>query len=414
MSIRSRDPGFVYLVLSAGSSLAFSTVATTNLVYQVEVAHLDPLRLLLVGSVLELTCLVFQVPTGLLADAFSRRWAVGAGYALVGAGFILEGLVPHFAAIALAQVVWGVGITLSDGADDAWITDEVGQEAAGRLFLRGSQLGQVASLLGILVAVGLASVRLNLPIVAGGAGFLLLAGYLAAAMTEDGFRAIPRESGGLARMATGVRSSIGAIKGRPLLVTILAITMLWGLSGEGVDRLYQVHFIKDIGLPSLGGLSPVLWFGVISGGSALIGIGATQLIRRRLDLSDHKAVTRSLFAFSALRAVLVAGFALAINLGVAVAFIWLAAVLRQVFYPVQRAWLNHSLDSANRATLFSVDGQADALGQIVGGPIIGLVATGVSIRAALLASGVLLGVVLPLFVRAFGQTTGRLATPRET
>ena len=75
MSIRSKDPTFVYLVMHATGPLFFNTLATTNLVYQVEVAHLDPLRLLLVGSVLELTCLVFQIPTGLFADAFSRRWA---------------------------------------------------------------------------------------------------------------------------------------------------------------------------------------------------------------------------------------------------------------------------------------------------------------------------------------------------
>jgi len=44
------------------------------------------------------------------------------GIGLVGAGFILEGLVPQFAAIAIAQVIRGIGATLSDGADDAWIT----------------------------------------------------------------------------------------------------------------------------------------------------------------------------------------------------------------------------------------------------------------------------------------------------
>ena len=71
--------------------------------------------------------------------------------------------------------------------------------------------------------------------------------------------------------------------------------------------------------------------------------------------------------------------------------------------PVQRAWLNRSLDPSNRATLFSVDGQADALGQIVGGPMIGVVASGISIRAALVVSASLLGLALPLFARAFGQ-----------
>ena len=57
MSIRSRDPIFVYLVMRAGGSCFFNILATTNLVYQVQVAHFDPLRLLLVGSILELTCL---------------------------------------------------------------------------------------------------------------------------------------------------------------------------------------------------------------------------------------------------------------------------------------------------------------------------------------------------------------------
>ena len=75
----------------------------------------------------------------------------------------------------------------------------------------------------------------------------------------------------------------------------------------------------------------------------------------------------------------------------------------QAFSPVQRAWLNRSLDPANRATLFSVDGQADALGQVVGGPIIGEVASGISIRAALVCSAALLTLALPLLARALGQ-----------
>jgi DHA3 family tetracycline resistance protein-like MFS transporter len=412
LSIRSKDPTAVYLVLCAGWPLFFSMLAVTNLVYQVQVAHLDPLRLLLVGSVLELTCLVFQVPTGLFADAFSRRWAVAAGCSLVGAGFILEGSIPQFTSILVSQVVWGIGATLSDGAEDAWITDEVGQEPAGRLFLRASQIGQVAGLIGIFVGVGLASIRLNLPILVGGALLVLLGVYLFFAMTEAGFNAIPREArGSLAAMAAGARSSITSLRSRPLILTILAITVVVGLSGEGVDRLYQVHFLRDVGLPSFAGLSPVLWFGLISGGSALIGIATTWAIRRRLDLENHSHVARLLFAFTAVRASALAGFALAGNLYLAIALFWAANVMRQAFSPVQRAWLNRSLDSANRATLFSVDGQADALGQIVGGPIIGVVASGISIRAALVSSATLLTLALPLFARALVQAPGLRQKP---
>ena len=407
MSIRSKDPTYVYLVLHATGPLFFSMLAVTNLVYQVEVAHLDPLRLLLVGSVLELTCLVFQVPTGLFADAFSRRWAVAVGIGVMGAGFILEGAIPQFISILIAQVIWGLGATLSDGAEDAWITDEVGEERAGRLFLRASQIAQVAALVGIFIGVGLASIRLNLPLLIGGGLMVLLGIYLGFAMTEPGYKAIPREArGSLAGMAAGARSSLAALRRRPLILTILAITVVFGLSGEGVDRLWQVHFLKEIGLPRFMGLSPVLWFGLISGGSTLIGIAVTQVIRRRLDLDNHVHVTRSLFGFTALRALMLVGFALATNLFVAIGFLWVANVMRQAFGPVQRAWLNQSLDSSNRATLFSVDGQADALGQIVGGPIIGVVASGVSIRAALVSTAALLGLALPLFARALAQAPG--------
>jgi MFS transporter, DHA3 family, tetracycline resistance protein len=404
LSIRSKDPTFVYLVLSAGWPLFFSTLAVTNLVYQVQVAHLDPLRLLLVGTVLELTCLVFQVPTGLFADAFSRRWAVATGCSLVGAGFILEGSIPQFTSILISQVVWGIGATLADGAEDAWITDEIGEEAAGRLFLRASQIGRVTGLIGIFVGVGLASIRLNLPILVGGALLVVLGVYLFFAMTEAGYSAARNEPrGSLAGMAHGARSSIATLRTRPLILTILAITVVVGLSGEGVDRLYQVHFLKDVGLPGFAGLSPVLWFGLISGGASLFGIAATWIVRRRLDLENHSHVARLLFAFTTARALALAGFALAANLYLAIACIWVASVMRQVFSPVQRAWLNRSLDPANRATLFSVDGQADALGQIVGGPIIGVVASGISIRAALVSSAALLTLALPLFARALGQ-----------
>lgn len=402
------------MVLRIGSSLFFSVLATTNLVYQVEVAHFDALRLLLVGTVLELTCFVFQVPTGLLADAFSRRWAVAVGFGLVGAGFILEGLVPQFTAIAIAQVIWGIGATLSDGADDAWITDEVGEERAGPLFLRGSQFAQAAGLVGIIIGVGLAAIRLNLPILIGGGLYSLFGVYLFFAMTEAGYKAIPRQSeSSVGRIAGGVRSSLASVRSRPLILTILAITVVWGLSGEGIDRLSQIHFIKDVGLPSFAGLPPVLWFGLISGGSMLIGVAATAIIRRRLDLGDHVLVTRSLLAFTAARVLVLAGFALATNLAVAIAFLWVASVMRQVFGPVQRAWLNRSLDSSNRATLFSVDGQADALGQIVGGPILGVVGSGVSIRAALVSSAALLGLAIPLFARALGQASGQFPGGRQ-
>jgi MFS family permease len=111
----------IYLVLEGFYSLFFSMIATVNLVYQVEVAHLNPLQLVLVGTTLESVTFILQVPTGALADIYGRRPAVVLGTFLIGVGFVLGGLIPRFGVILLAQVIWGAGATLMDGATEAWI-----------------------------------------------------------------------------------------------------------------------------------------------------------------------------------------------------------------------------------------------------------------------------------------------------
>ena len=73
---RSFSPSTVYLIYSGASSLFFALIATVNIVYQLEVAKLSPLQLVLVGTSLEAICFLCQVPTGVLADVYSRRLAV--------------------------------------------------------------------------------------------------------------------------------------------------------------------------------------------------------------------------------------------------------------------------------------------------------------------------------------------------
>jgi MFS transporter, DHA3 family, tetracycline resistance protein len=397
-SFRQRDPASVYLLLRGASQLFFALITVVNVVYQVEIAHLDPLRLLLVGSVLELTCLLFQVPTGLLADTYSRKLAVVGGTALVGAGFLLEGLVPNFWAILLAQVIWGAGASLADGADDAWISDEVGVERAAGLFLRGSQVGQVGGLVGIVAGVALATVRLNLPIVAGGMLTLLLGVLLFFLIREDGFfPAPPHVDGGLATMAGRARETLGVVKANRVLLSILLVTVIAGASSEGFDRLYQVHLLRDVGLPHLAGMNALYWFALLPLGSILLGLGVTEWARRHLDLRRHQVAVRALFLTTTVLAAAVVAYAFAPTYPAAVVAYWVVRNANRVWQPIQRAWLNQSLEPATRATLFSVDGQANALGQIMSGPILGLLARS-SIPAAIAVSGLLLLPALGVFV----------------
>ena len=87
---------------------------------------------------------------------------------------------------------------------------------------------------------------------------------------------------------------------------------------------------------------------------------------------------------------------------IALLALWVATVLRETLHPVLFAWANRQLgDEAShvRATVLSIWSQADSLGQIVGGPAIGAVGNA-SLRLALTASGLLVGLKLPLYRRA--------------
>ena len=93
----------MYLVLSAGTAFLLSCIFSVNLVYHATVVALEPLQLVLVGTILEGTVFLFEIPTGIVADLKSRRLSIVIGYVLMGAGFILEG------AVRISREVGGMG-----------------------------------------------------------------------------------------------------------------------------------------------------------------------------------------------------------------------------------------------------------------------------------------------------------------
>lgn len=394
----------VYLVLRAGMAFLYALSFTVNLVYHVESVGLNPLQLVLVGTVLELTCFLGEVPTGVVADVYSRRLSIVIGVGLIGLGFLIEGSFAAFETVLLAQVVWGLGYTFTSGAEQAWVADEVGAENAGRVYIRGTQIGSIGGLLAAPVSVALAGIALWLPIVAAGVGFLLLGAFLALAMPERGFRPAPREERETFRaMSATFIAGTRAVRRRPILLTILAISLFYGLYSEGFDRLWTAHLLENFSLPGLGPFEPVVWFGVIAVATSLLSIAANEVISRRVDLAAHHAVTRTLFLADGL---LIAGllvFAFAGTFAVALAALLLAAVCRELHDPLATAWANQSIDARVRATVLSMNGQVNAFGQVAGGPAVGVIGRTVSIRAALAASAAILVPVLGLYARALGH-----------
>ncbi len=391
--------------MSAVATYANGLLFTISAIYYVNRIGLDPLQLVLVGTVLETTYLIFQLPTGVLADHFSRRLSVILGLTLTGLGFGLQGLAPDFGLLLFCQVLWGVGASFVEGANDAWLADEVGAERVGPIFLLNTQWCQIAGILGLLSSVALALIDLTLPIVLSGVIYLALSLFLVFAMPERGFKPVSignrPDLGSLSRtLITGLK----VVWSRPVLLILLAVEFFVGAASEGFDRLWGAHLLTSVGLPVFGHWEAVIWFGIIGVGGDIISLVGLQFCRGWLNRLERSNIAR-LFVIS--QAVIIVGrfiFSLSGSFELAVGVLWISGALQALVRPLFNAWLTEVIPSNVRATVLSMHGQSNAVGQIVGGPGVGLLGRAFSTRVALLATGLMLVPNLWLYSKLGGQT----------
>jgi DHA3 family tetracycline resistance protein-like MFS transporter len=96
---------------------------------------------------------------------------------------------------------------------------------------------------------------------------------------------------------------------------------------------------------------------------------------------------------------------------IALCAFWVVAFLREVRGPVFTAWLNRGLDPSTRATVNSMAGQMDAVGQVAGGPTIGGVAVWWGVPAAIAIAGALRAPVFALYTRALVRVPSEEEAP---
>jgi MFS transporter, DHA3 family, tetracycline resistance protein len=391
-----------WYVYEAAASFLGVLAFTVTAVYYVAEVGMSPLQLVLVGTLMEVSIFVFEVPTGVVADTYSRRLSIVIGTAVMGVAVILFGAFAAPWPIIAAAALWGFGYTFTSGAFDAWLADEVGPQRLAGVYLRGAQVGRVASLAGIGASVGLAVIDLRLPIIAAGAGGIVLAALFALTMPETTFEPLPREErGSFAQMRHTGAHGARLVRARPALLAILGIAAFAGMWSEGYDRLWQAHFIRDVGLPSLGGLDPVVWFGVFGAGTILLSIAVAHPLGKRLEHSSLQRLATTLFWLDASLLVSALVFGLAGLFWVALVAYFALGLARNVAAPIFQTWLNRNVEESGvRATVLSITSQADAVGQWTGGPAIGLIGNVFSIRAALVAGSLCMAPALALYRRA--------------
>ena len=389
----------LYLALGAAASFAFSMIFTILAVYFVQTVGMNPLQLVLVGTVLELTIVLAEVPTGIVADVYSRRRSVIIGYALIGACYVTQGFVPRYLVILGAEVVRGLGETFISGSLEAWIADEMGADRVGDAYLRYGQTSRIGGFAGIAAGTALGAFQLNAPIILGGGLLLAISGLLAVVMPETGFRPAPRGAQSSWRTMFDIAGEgLTVVRRRPVALMLVLVGVVYGAFSEGFDRLWEAHFLTTFTFPVWPALPPVVWIGLLKAGAMLLGLAAAEVLIRRGEITGSRRLGLLLLVNSAGLIVAILFFGLAPTFAVAAVAFWAASVLKTLQHPITMTWLNRYLPSRVRATVISLLGQADALGQVAGGPVVGAVGLR-SLRSALVFSSMILTPSLLLYGR---------------
>lgn len=388
-----------YLLFSAITAMCFSLVATVMIVYHIETVHLNPLQLILVGTTLEVACFIFEIPTGIVADVYSRKLSIVIGGVLTGVGFILEGSISSFVFVLVAQIVWGLGSTFISGSLEAWIAEEEKNKDLDEIYIKGAQAGQIGAFIGIVLSTVIANFSVRLPIIVSGVLFIILALFLWLYMPENNFKpSVPGDLNTFKKMVYTFKSGLKFVKSKSIIMILLAVTLFYGLSSEGYDRLSNAHFLQDTTLPKLGNLSSVTWFGIFGILGMILSFIVMHFMAKNLKNEDNRKNGKLLLCINILYISSMLIFALTRNFSLMLIAYLATNTFRIINKPIFSAWLNGHIDDNSRATVLSINGQMNSLGQILGGPIIGIIATNISVSIGIVCNSLLVAPVLVLYI----------------
>jgi DHA3 family tetracycline resistance protein-like MFS transporter len=179
--------------------------------------------------------------------------------------------------------------------------------------------------------------------------------------------------------------------------------LFYGLYSEGFDRLWVKHLIDNFDIPIIFGNNQVAFFAVLRIVGSILTIFAIRFVEKRVDSGSPLAIGRAMLIVTGLIAATMIGFAISPFLPLTLGLYLIIDALRDVRGPLNSAWVNQKLDPETRATVHSMVGQVDAIGQVAGGPSVGLVARFFSVIAAITTSGLLLFPAMFLVARANSQ-----------
>ncbi len=368
-------------------------------IYLVVVADLPASQLVFYGVAMAITMLVAEVPTGVVADAFSRKWSLVVAHLVMGSGMVMLGLVTAFPLLLATQVLWGLGWTFSSGADVAWITDELDEpDRIDRVLMARARREQFGAAAGLIAFGALAwATDLGSAVVVAGGGMIVLGLVIAMRFSEHNFTPTRerRWRGSVAIFRRGVALARGD---REILV-VLAATFLVN-AGTQVGFLFPKRLL-DLGFPTQP--DPIVWFTALGLAALIAGGLALRIVESRIEGVGAPGRVYAAAAFAGTVGLLLLAGAPNDATGMG-GVLLVTGIAEPVTRAVSVIWVNQRVASEVRATVHSFLSQAEVVGEIVAGITLGVLVHATSIPLVLTVSGALIAAAGLLVI---GSRSGR-------
>ncbi len=363
-----------YLVLVLLQTLASSFIWGINTLFLLD-AGLSNTEAFAANAFYAVGQVLFEVPTGVIADTRGRRFSylLGSATLLASTALYYVMWLTHapFAGWALASILLGLGFTFFSGATEAWLVDAL--TATGFRGGLETVLGRSQTVGGVAMLVGSVSGGLIAQVTDLGVPYLVRAAMLGAtlavaalAMRDIGFS--PRRGASpLSEIRAVVRGSIdGGWRNPPVRALMLAAPFA---SGAGFFAFYasQPYLLQLFGDPhayGIAGLAAALFAGAqIVGGLLVTRI--RRLFRRRTDALLLGTVLSGAM-------LVVIGWTGSFVAALLLLAVW--AMTWSLESPFRQAYLNGLIASEQRATVLSFDSLMGSAGGVVTQPALGRVA----------------------------------------
>ena len=314
-------------------------------------------EIMLLQSISALSTVLFEVPTGSLADKVSRKFSLFLSGIFAASGLILYILFNSFLIFALAEILFGIGLTLSSGADSALLYESLIKLNRKKDFqvIEGKSFSYIfiSQAFGSILSGFLYSYNKFLPF------WISVINTLIASILSLFFIETEREKS-THNYAIHVFKSFNISIKTPRIYWAIIYSIFASFLVRIGFWLYQPYFSTTN--------IDIKWYGVIFFGFNLVAALSSKYLTSKIKDIRPRKVLLTLLGIITLSFILPVIFISKF----AIVFLALQQIVRSLYRPTMNFYINHQVEDKYRATVISIVSLVANLSFAILSPFVGM------------------------------------------